>query len=82
LHFEGIFFEDHIGLGRDLCEGSAMLSRVVIISWVFISPLFSQNLTPDFSLPDKNLSSPRAGVTVSPRNYRHQVTAYYFGSAT
>ena len=32
-------------------------------------------------LVDENTSSDRYGDTVSPRDYLHQVTAYYFGSA-
>ena len=45
------------------------------------SPLVAEPL-PDFSLTDENLSSDRYGDTVSPRDYLHQVTAYYFGAAT
>lgn len=33
----------------------------------------------DFALADTNTTSPRYGQLVSPRDYRHQVTAYYFG---
>jgi hypothetical protein len=37
---------------------------------------------PDFSLPDVNPASPRAGTNVSPRDYEGQVSAWYFGHAT
>lgn len=37
---------------------------------------------PDFALEDENPTSPRRGEVVSPRDYRHQVTAWYFGAAT
>ena len=36
----------------------------------------------DFELEEQNLTSPRIGQSVSPRDYRHQVTAWYFGAAT
>ena len=34
----------------------------------------------DFALVDRNPTSPRYDTTVSPRNYRHQVSGYYFGN--
>jgi len=37
---------------------------------------------PDFRLADVNQSSARFGETVSPRQYLHQVTAFYFGAST
>ena len=46
------------------------------------APLAAQSPMPDFSLPDVNSASLRRRVTalpVSPRNYLHQVTAWYFG---
>jgi len=42
----------------------------------------AQTPMPDFSLPDVNSGSRRSGATslpVSPRNYLHQATAWYFG---
>ncbi len=36
---------------------------------------------PDFQLRDANPNSPRAGQSVSPRDYRLQISAYYFGAA-
>ena len=42
----------------------------------------AQSPMPDFSLPDVNSASLRRRVTalpVSPRDYLHQVTAWYFG---
>lgn len=57
-----------------------MISRVAAF-FVFAGGAFGQVL-PDFSLVDKNLTSPRSGEGVSPRDYLHQVTAYYFGAST
>jgi hypothetical protein len=37
---------------------------------------------PDFTLPDVNETSPQAGTEVSPRDYQHRVSVYYFGAAT
>ncbi len=37
---------------------------------------------PDFNLPDVNATSPQAGTEVSPRDYQHRISVYYFGSAT
>jgi hypothetical protein len=34
---------------------------------------------PDFRLPEINPRSPRAGDTVSPSDYRQQITVWYFG---
>ena len=36
---------------------------------------------PDFALADINSSSVRYGDSVSPRDYRFQISAYYFGLA-
>ena len=36
---------------------------------------------PDFQLADVNPNSPRYGRTVSPRDYRLQISAYYFSDA-
>lgn len=35
----------------------------------------------DFLLRDVNPNSPRNGKVVSPRDYRLQISAYYFGAA-
>lgn len=40
------------------------------------------SLVADFSLPDVNPASPRAGATVSPRDYAGVVTGWYFGHST
>ena len=37
---------------------------------------------PDFSLVDQNPNSATAGHAVSPRQYLHKVSAWYFGHAT
>jgi hypothetical protein len=36
----------------------------------------------DLTLTDVNPNSPRSGSDVSPRDYMHQVTAFYFGAST
>ena len=55
---------------------STIFGLGLVCSAVAVEPV------PDFSLTDVNESSPRLGQMVSPRNYLHQVTAYYFGSST
>lgn len=37
---------------------------------------------PDFSLIDQNPNSATSGQAVSPRQYLHKVSAWYFGHAT
>lgn len=37
---------------------------------------------PDFSLPDLNTASPRAGQNISPHDYLRQTSVWYFGHAT
>lgn len=34
---------------------------------------------PSFSLPDVNANSGRTGQMISPRDYREQISVYYFG---
>ncbi|MGK0190525.1 MAG: hypothetical protein ACI9R3_006353 [Verrucomicrobiales bacterium] len=34
---------------------------------------------PEFALPDINPESERSGQAISPRNYKQQITAWYFG---
>jgi len=41
----------------------------------------SAQTVPDFQLPDVNPNSPRYDTAVSPRDYRLQVSGYYFGAA-
>jgi hypothetical protein len=41
----------------------------------------SAQTVPDFRLPDVNPNSPRFDADVSPRDYRLQVSGYYFGAA-
>jgi hypothetical protein len=47
-----------------------------------VSTLSAAEQVPDFKLQDVSVSSPRAGATVSPRDYIMQVSGYYFGEAT
>lgn len=58
-----------------------MLCRILLMSVSSAFSLLATEPVPDFLLEDKNESSPRFGKMVSPRDYRHQVTAYYFGQA-
>lgn len=61
-------------------SGVSILKRVFV--FVVIPKIATANPVPDFQLIDVNATSPRSGAVVSPRDYRHQVTAYYFGAAT
>jgi len=45
------------------------------------SAFASTEAKPDFQLRDVNPNSPRKNQTVSPRDYRLQISAYYFGAA-
>lgn len=47
----------------------------------FASSCLYGQIVADFKLEDVNTTSPRYQQDVSPRDYRHQVSAYYFGSA-
>jgi hypothetical protein len=44
-----------------------------------LAPVMALEPEPDFRLQDVNPHSPRFGALVSPRDYRQQVSAYYFG---
>jgi hypothetical protein len=68
-------------VGR-IVKSSVMILRSVVLSFGLVSLASAVDPVADFSLPDVNESSPRLGKEVSPRNYLHQVTAYYFGSST
>lgn len=60
--------------------GMKIFRLIPVVAFLSGTLLVAQ--VPDFNLSDVNASSPRFGATVSPRDYRHQVSAYYFGSAT
>jgi hypothetical protein len=55
------------------------LTSIVLVPMV-VATLCAQPV-PDFRLPDVNPTSPRFGAAVSPRDYRLQVSGYYFGAA-
>lgn len=57
--------------------------RLVAVAalWLLASALAAAEPVPDFHLPDVDDDSPRAGQTVSPRDYLMQVSAYYFSDA-
>lgn len=46
------------------------------------TPFLHAEPVADFLLEDLNPTSPRYQQMVSPRDYLHQVTAYYFGLPT
>ncbi len=46
-----------------------------------VEALDANTPVPDFKLVDVNPNSPRYGRTISPRDYRLQISAYYFGDA-
>ncbi|MCC6234362.1 MAG: hypothetical protein IT580_17100 [Verrucomicrobiales bacterium] len=53
------------------------------LGWLAASTPAQAQVTPmpDFQLVDQNPNSPRYRGTVSPRDYRLQISAYYFGAA-
>ncbi len=53
----------------------ALCSNLVLPSGEAAEPI------PDFQLQDVNPSSPRYNRSVSPRDYRLQISAFYFGAA-
>jgi hypothetical protein len=55
-----------------------MIKRLISL-FLLTVPVIADEPAPDFKLVDANKSSPRSGELVSPRDYFHQVTAYYFG---
>ena len=68
---------------------TGLAALTLCLSWLTISGCGSNKTTapvlnpmPDFSLTDVNLNSPRHGQSVSPRQYRTAVSAWYFGHAT
>ena len=48
-------------------------------SWLAASAGLHAEPVADFALVDRNTTSPRYDTLVSPRDYRHQVSGYYFG---
>ena len=51
--------------------------------WGLFGALVSQaNPVPDFALVDENTNSARFQQTITPGDYRNQVSLWYFGSAT
>ncbi len=60
---------------------SLNVRRLALILPVLAATSALAQTVPDFLLRDVNASSVRQGGMVSPRDYRLQVSAYYFGSA-
>ena len=55
--------------------------RSLLIAGGLLSLGLRAQSMPDFSLTNVNPNAVRGLVAVSPRDYRLQVSAYYFGSA-
>ena len=58
--------------------------RVLLAGDVAIAEALSvdnNEVAPDFALLDTNETSPTFGQSVSPRDYQHQLSAWYFGHA-
>ena len=71
-------------MGFDLDEtlGHSLIVRCFAPMLLLLTaPSAFPQTVPDFLLRDVNRSSVRQGAEVSPRDYRLQVSAYYFGSA-
>ena len=83
------FFESGftVGYSRPLFRflGIESLERRVLLAGdVAIAEALSvdnNEVAPDFALLDTNETSPTFGQSVSPRDYQHQLSAWYFGHA-
>lgn len=64
-----------------LFAAAALLVAVTSGPTVSAQPAPATGAKPDFRLRDVNPNSPRNGREVSPRDYRLQISAYYFGSS-
>lgn len=53
----------------------------VPVLWTLSSVSSFADPVPEFALPDVNANSLRYEQTVSPGDYKLQISAYYFGSA-
>jgi hypothetical protein len=62
----------------------ALCTMIMRAMFLFLTVQLGFSLEPvaDFRLPDVNMTSPRSGEEVSPRDYLHRVTVYYFGAST
>jgi len=68
--------------GTTVIVKTARLLCIAIASLISAAPA-QQTMVPDFALPDVNSTSLRRRATsadLSPRNYLHQITAYYFAN--
>jgi hypothetical protein len=60
------------------------LLAVALLAAAHVTPAAAQTVAepkPDFLVRDVNPNSPRNGQAVSPRDYRLQISAFYFGAA-
>ncbi|MBL9134630.1 MAG: hypothetical protein JNK85_02115 [Verrucomicrobiales bacterium] len=64
-------------------DGAVLARWFILVSWMAaaLSAAGQVQPMPDFKLTDANSNSPRYQQTVSPRDYRLQISAYYFGDA-
>ena len=71
------------GAGRTAVLAAFLAVAAVIVAAFGLTPNASgqASVVPDFQLLDVNPNSPRYKQTVSPRDYRLQISAYYFGAA-
>ncbi|MDG2123453.1 MAG: hypothetical protein P8J87_07140 [Verrucomicrobiales bacterium] len=53
-----------------------------ILAAMVASGIASAAPQPEFSLPENNNNTDRAGLDVSPRDYRQFISVYYFGHET
>ena len=56
-----------------------MKASASLLALVFAPSIAIATPQPDFTLPDVNPNSIRSGEMISPRDYRQQITVYYFG---
>jgi hypothetical protein len=57
------------------------LNLAAVVLAVSVLSSWAGELVPDFKLVDVNPNSTRSKQLVSPRDYRLQISAYYFGEA-
>lgn len=61
-----------------------LLIIALLAAATHVAPATAQTVAepkPDFLVRDVNPNSPRNGKAVSPRDYRLQISAFYFGAA-
>ena len=59
--------------------GASLVAPALGLFWLCGFSVLRAEPVDDFAILDSNTTSPRYDTTVSPRDYRHQVSGYYFG---